>query len=145
MADGAAWSACDFGPGLSDLLKGVKNVLGFAGFSGHSGQCESAKAGAREHRGPWESGFGRKGPGHWGGGFVGAREEGVELRRKFPRRFAHLDIRIRAVGVPGHVAMPEVDVPARELPHALEAVRIVAPMLARERHVSSIDRYAFFR
>ena len=40
--------------------------------------------------------------------------------------------------------MPEVDVPASELPDALEAVRIGAPVLARERDVSPIDRDAFF-
>jgi DNA-binding PadR family transcriptional regulator len=73
MADGAAWGACDFGPGLTDLLKGIKDVLGFAGVSGHGGRRESAKAGAREHRSAWEGGFARKGPGPWGGGFVGAR------------------------------------------------------------------------
>ena len=40
--------------------------------------------------------------------------------------------------------MPEVDVPARELPDALEAVRVGAPMLARERDVAAIDRDALF-
>jgi hypothetical protein len=74
MAAGAAWGASSFGPGLSDLLKGVKDVLSFAGLAGHTGRCSSAKTDTREHRGPWEAGFGgRKGPGHWGGGFVGAR------------------------------------------------------------------------
>jgi DNA-binding PadR family transcriptional regulator len=74
MGTGAASGPCDFGPGVADLLKGVKDMLGFAGLSGGSSRCSSPKAEAREHRGPWEGGFGgRKGPGHWGGGFVGAR------------------------------------------------------------------------
>ncbi len=67
MAAGAAWGACNFEPGLSDLLSCVRDVLG------HAGRGTSAKADAREHRGPWEGFGGRKGPGHWGGGFVGQR------------------------------------------------------------------------
>jgi hypothetical protein len=40
--------------------------------------------------------------------------------------------------------MPEVDVPARELPDALEAVRVGAPVFARERDIPPIDRHALF-
>lgn len=68
MTAGAASGACEFGPGLDDLMSCVRDVLG------HVKHGASAKAGAREHHGPWERGFGgRKGPGHWGGGFVGAK------------------------------------------------------------------------
>jgi DNA-binding PadR family transcriptional regulator len=74
---GATWGACNFEPvGLSDLLSCVRDVLGQAG-RGASAKTEAkaeAKAGAHEHRGPWERSFGgRSGPGHWGGGFVGPR------------------------------------------------------------------------
>ena len=74
-----------------------------------------------------------------------ARQEGVERRGVMRLALAQLDVREGTVGAPGQVAVPEVDVPARELPHPLEAVRIVAPMLARERHVTAIDRHALVR
>jgi DNA-binding PadR family transcriptional regulator len=70
MAAGATWGACNFEPGLSDLLSCVRDVLS------HAGCGASAKAEARKHHGPWERGFGGRkgpGPGHWGGGFVGQR------------------------------------------------------------------------
>lgn len=79
MAAGAAWGAGDFGPGVSDLLKCLQDAFGRLGGGGLGGQFKqsaSAKAGAREHRPPWERGFGPRpgpGPGHWGGGFVGPR------------------------------------------------------------------------
>ena len=72
-------------------------------------------------------------------GFVGAGEERIERRREASHRFANLQARERAVLVARRVAMPEVDVPARELTHALETVRIGAPVLARERDVAAID------
>ena len=68
MTAGAAWGACDPESGLSDLLKCASDVLGQVqrGFR--------AKSSSHRHEGPWERNFGgRKGPGHWGGGFVGAR------------------------------------------------------------------------
>jgi DNA-binding PadR family transcriptional regulator len=66
MSAAAAPGACDFGPGLSDLLNCVREAVGQA--------KHAAKADAHEHHGPWERGFtGRRGPGHWGGGFVGPR------------------------------------------------------------------------
>jgi len=87
MSAGAAWGACEFGPGLSDLLESMREKVGEFGRSGGAGKfmynawakaasakAASAKAEAREHHGPWERGFvGRKGAGHWGGGFVGPR------------------------------------------------------------------------
>jgi DNA-binding PadR family transcriptional regulator len=68
MAAGAAWGTCGVQPGLSDLLSCVRDVLG------QIGRGASAKTEAPERHGPWERGFGgRKGPGHWGGGFVGPK------------------------------------------------------------------------
>ena len=43
MAAGAAWGACDFGPGLSDLLNCVRDVLGHVG-------APSAQAHAKAER-----------------------------------------------------------------------------------------------
>jgi DNA-binding PadR family transcriptional regulator len=65
VAAGASWGACSFEPGLSDLLSCVRDVLS---------RSTSGKSGGHGHHGPWERSFGgRKGPGHWGGGFVGQR------------------------------------------------------------------------
>jgi DNA-binding PadR family transcriptional regulator len=65
MAAGASWGACSFEPGLSDLLSCVRDVLRLS---------TSATSGGPGHHGPWERNFGgRRGPGHWGGGFVGQR------------------------------------------------------------------------
>jgi DNA-binding PadR family transcriptional regulator len=70
---GAAWGRCNFEPvGLSDLLSCVRDVLGQAG-RGASAKADP-KAEAHEQRKTWERGFGpRRGPGHWGGGFVGPK------------------------------------------------------------------------
>ena len=79
MAAGAAWSACNFEPGLSDLLSCVRDVLDKVASGTSAKAAKAAKAGkaeTREHRGPWEHAFGGRkgpGPGHWGGGFVGQR------------------------------------------------------------------------
>jgi len=78
VAAGAAWDACDFGPGLSDLLKCVQDVLGHGGAKAGAKAWAKAhtKADAREQHGAWERSFGGRrgpGPGHWGGGFVGPK------------------------------------------------------------------------
>jgi DNA-binding PadR family transcriptional regulator len=72
MTTQASWGACDFGSGGSDVfdaLKCIGRVLN---------QVRSrveAKATRHEHGGSWERNFlGPKGPGHWGGGFVGHRK-----------------------------------------------------------------------
>ena len=67
MPAGAA-GACDFGAGLFDLPKFASEL--FAQIRGGIG----AKAGEHRHSGPWDRPFGGpKGPGHWGGGFFGAK------------------------------------------------------------------------
>ena len=84
MSAGAAWGACEFGPGLSDLLDCVRDMVGQLGHSTSASKFKhgtwakaekAAKTEARRpHRAPWERGFvGPKGAGHWGGGFVGPR------------------------------------------------------------------------
>ena len=78
MSAGAAWGACEFGPGLSDLLECMRDVVGQLGRSASAGKFKhgaSAKAEGREHHGPpWERGFTKqKWSGHWGGGFGGPR------------------------------------------------------------------------
>jgi DNA-binding PadR family transcriptional regulator len=80
MSAGAAWGPCEFGPGLSDLLESMRDMVGQLGRSAATGKFKhgaSAKAESRQSRpfrAPWEGGFeGRKGGGHWGGGFVGPR------------------------------------------------------------------------
>lgn len=76
MAAGAACGAGDFGPGLSELVKAAEELLskvrgGARVMSGMSGASEGPRS---RHGGHWERKFGdRGGPGHWGGGFVGAR------------------------------------------------------------------------
>ena len=69
MAAGAtAWRPCDFQSGLSDFFESAREVLdkvsrGYAAMSRSHG-----------HHSSWEGSFGgRKGPGHWGGGFVGPK------------------------------------------------------------------------
>ncbi len=73
-ATGAAWDACNFEAGLADLLSCVRTALGQLG-RGASAKAEGREhAEPHEHHMPWERGFsGRRGPGHWGGGFVGPR------------------------------------------------------------------------
>src|SRR5215469_9273555 len=78
MSAGAAGGACEFGPGLSDLLECMRDVVGQLGRSASAGKFKhgaSAKAEGREHHGPpWERGFTKqKWSGHWGGGFSGPR------------------------------------------------------------------------
>jgi DNA-binding PadR family transcriptional regulator len=73
-ATGGAWDACNFEAGLADLLSCVRTALGQVrrGASAKAQGREHAEP--HEHHGPWERGFtGRRGPGHWGGGFVGPR------------------------------------------------------------------------
>jgi DNA-binding PadR family transcriptional regulator len=68
MAAGAAFGAGDLNSGLFDVLKCASEVLARI----RSGT--QAKTAGHRHGGPWDGNFGsRKGPGHWGGGFVGAR------------------------------------------------------------------------
>jgi DNA-binding PadR family transcriptional regulator len=79
MPAGAA-GACDFGAGMFDLSKFASELL--AQIRGGIG----AKAGEHRHGSPWDKPFGGpkggpwdkpfggpKGPGHWGGGFFGAK------------------------------------------------------------------------
>jgi DNA-binding PadR family transcriptional regulator len=67
-AGAAAAGTCDFQPDLSELLGCARKVL-----DKFSRQF-SAMSGGHGHRSPFDGGFGgRKGPGHWGGGFVGPR------------------------------------------------------------------------
>jgi DNA-binding PadR family transcriptional regulator len=77
MSAGAAWGACEFGPGLSDLLESIRDMVGQVSSSAAAGKFKhgaSAKAESRPHRGPWDRGFvGPRSGGHWGGGFVGPR------------------------------------------------------------------------
>jgi DNA-binding PadR family transcriptional regulator len=62
----AAWSACDPDRGMSELIRCVNSVL--AQLRGNV----RAKSAGHSRGGPWERGFGgRKGAGHWGGGFAG--------------------------------------------------------------------------
>ena len=77
-------------------------------------------------------------------GLVRAREECIERCGVVAFGLAHLDARIRAVLAPRHIAMPEVDVPAGELPNPLEPVRVGAPVFARQRDVAAIDRDPLF-
>ena len=73
-ATGAAWDACNFEGGLADLLSCVRDALGQFGRATSTKAEGREHAEPREHHGPWERGFaGRRGPGHWGGGFVGPR------------------------------------------------------------------------
>ena len=57
---------------------------------------------------------------------------------------SNLLVRGFAVLVSRPIAMPEIDVPARELPDALEAMRVGAPVFARECHVSPVNRDPLF-
>ena len=77
MSAGAASGACEFGPGLSDLLSCVRDMVGQFGRSAAAGKFKHgawAKTESRPHHGPWERGFSSpRWSGHWGGGFVGSR------------------------------------------------------------------------
>ena len=75
-------------------------------------------------------------------GFIGPREKCVKRRRVAMLGLADLDIRVAAVFAPRHIAVPEVDMPARELPDALETVRVCSLVLARQRDVATVDRHA---
>jgi DNA-binding PadR family transcriptional regulator len=67
MPTGAA-GACDFDAGLFDASRCAAELLA------QIRRGIRAMAGEHGHGGPWERAFGGpKGPGHWGGGFFGAR------------------------------------------------------------------------
>jgi DNA-binding PadR family transcriptional regulator len=68
MPAGTASGACDLNAGLIDLSKLVTEL--FARIRGGI----QAKASGHRHGSAWEQAFGGpRGPGHWGGGFVGAK------------------------------------------------------------------------
>jgi len=68
----------DIGAGLREILAHASRLLGDVGCGGAfesrgaSGRGTGARAGGPRHGGPWDKRFaGRRGPGHWGGGFGG--------------------------------------------------------------------------
>ena len=68
MPAGAAWGACDLDAGLIDLSKFASELLA------QIRRGVQATAAGHRHGGSWERSFGGpKGPGHWGGGFFGAK------------------------------------------------------------------------
>src|SRR3984957_10450107 len=69
MAAGAtAWRPCDFQSGLSDFFESARDVLDKVS------RGYAAMARSQGHYGSGEGRFsGRKGPGRWGGGFVGPK------------------------------------------------------------------------
>jgi DNA-binding PadR family transcriptional regulator len=86
MTAGASCAGGDFEAGLFDVLKCARDVLGQVREDVLGQVGEDLKAKARAHASAaaaarasgqdraWERKFGdRRGPGHWGGGFVGAR------------------------------------------------------------------------
>jgi DNA-binding PadR family transcriptional regulator len=67
MATGAA-GACDFDAGLFDVQRCVAELVA------QIRRGIRVKASEHRHGGPWDRAFGGpKGPGHWGGGFFGAK------------------------------------------------------------------------
>ena len=70
----AGWKAGDAGLGLDDLVGHASDLLGGIGRAvfGAAGHGCGPRGGARTRVGSWERQFGgRRGPGHWGGGFGG--------------------------------------------------------------------------
>ena len=63
-----AWGGSDFCPDFGEVFGALGDLVGRAARGGHatSGGRRSGPRG-----GPWDRGFGRKGPGPWGGGFAG--------------------------------------------------------------------------
>src|SRR5260370_42572435 len=67
MMAAAAWGPGDIDPGLSEIFRCASDLLGQVRRGGR------AMSGGHWRGGPWErKSGGRKGPGHWGGGFGGA-------------------------------------------------------------------------
>ena len=63
-----AAGACDFGAGLFDMPKLASELFA------QIGRGIQAAASGHRHGGSWEQAFGGpKGPGHWGGGFLGPK------------------------------------------------------------------------
>lgn len=67
MMAAAAWGPGDIDPGLSEIFRCASDLLGQVRRGGR------AMSGGHWRGGPWErKSGGRKGPGHWGGGFGGS-------------------------------------------------------------------------
>jgi DNA-binding PadR family transcriptional regulator len=67
MMAAAAWGADDVDPGLFEMFRCAADLLS------QLRRGARATSGGHWHGGPWERGRGgRKGPGHWGGGFGGS-------------------------------------------------------------------------
>ncbi len=67
MMAAAAWGPGDIDPGLSEIFRCASDLLGQVRRGGRS------MSGGHWRGGPWErKSGGRKGPGHWGGGFGGS-------------------------------------------------------------------------
>lgn len=70
----AAWGPCDFNAGLIDLSRLVSELFAQIRRGTQAAASAGAAASGQRHSHPWERAFnGPKGPGHWGGGFFGAK------------------------------------------------------------------------
>jgi DNA-binding PadR family transcriptional regulator len=76
MSAAASSGPCEFGPELDDVLGCARDLLSKVqrNFQAATSGGGPGRGGPGPGPGPWQHHFGgRKGPGHWGGGFVGMR------------------------------------------------------------------------